>query len=501
MKMIEDHTMVKGKKCIKFIPRTDEDNYINLEMLRNCWSELGRLGIGRQNVSLGRQCFSHGTVMHELIHALGFYHEQSRADRDYYIDVLWDNVKKGAENNFKKFALGTSIDHLDQPYDYDSVMHYGTDSFAQDPSKPTITTKIKLTNGVHIGQRDHLSVIDIKMIQKLYSCDKDAFTGRDPYGPCFDKLENCNLYGQHACNQLPKWAEENCAATCGICTPDCSDKRTDCKDYNKDQICFGDWKDWGEENCAKFCGLGDCQYITSPKPAASCVDKIDDCADYQGDFCNEYPTWSAEKCPRYCNLCPADQNLAARTTKALPTTTKPPPTTTPTPTTTDPDCFDADSDCVDYSKSVCKNYYDWAKAHCKKYCGLCGGECNDDLSDCDAYGDDVCTNYPDWAKINCRMFCKFCKPKSAPTTTTTTTTQSSICQDALSDCPDYTRSMCSTNPDWAKLNCANFCGFCGTQRDQCVDKRDDCYDFGEDQCGGIYSTYMKEQCANFCGYC
>ena len=64
-------------------------------LLFSCWSDFGRLGNGEQIVSLGKQCYSKGTVMHELLHTLGFYHEQSRADRDHYIIVHYDNIKKG----------------------------------------------------------------------------------------------------------------------------------------------------------------------------------------------------------------------------------------------------------------------------------------------------------------------------------------------------------------------------------------------------------------------
>lgn len=64
---------------------------------------------------------------------------------------------------------------LGQPYDYGSIMHYSAYAFAIDRSKKTIEP---LQSGVTIGQRSHLSDIDIKEIQLLYECiPKEGNTG------------------------------------------------------------------------------------------------------------------------------------------------------------------------------------------------------------------------------------------------------------------------------------------------------------------------------------
>ena len=68
--------------------------------------------------------------MHELMHASGFWHEQSRADRDDHITIKWNNIMAGMEYNFLKYDL-RKINHLGASYDTCSVMHYGSTAFAK----------------------------------------------------------------------------------------------------------------------------------------------------------------------------------------------------------------------------------------------------------------------------------------------------------------------------------------------------------------------------------
>ena len=62
-----------------------------------CYSPVGRQyrKRGMQELSIGEGCNNKGIIMHELMHALGFWHEQARSDRDDYLEVLWENIKKG----------------------------------------------------------------------------------------------------------------------------------------------------------------------------------------------------------------------------------------------------------------------------------------------------------------------------------------------------------------------------------------------------------------------
>lgn len=75
------------------LPLKNED--LCLSVFYSCWSYVGRTG-NSQVVSLSRSgCLYHSTVQHELLHALGFNHEQTRSDRDNHIQVLWQNISDG----------------------------------------------------------------------------------------------------------------------------------------------------------------------------------------------------------------------------------------------------------------------------------------------------------------------------------------------------------------------------------------------------------------------
>ena len=55
---------------------------------------IGRRG-GKQEISLGKGCETKGKAIHELMHAIGFLHEQSRKDRDQHVTILAGNILDG----------------------------------------------------------------------------------------------------------------------------------------------------------------------------------------------------------------------------------------------------------------------------------------------------------------------------------------------------------------------------------------------------------------------
>ncbi|XP_041643360.1 high choriolytic enzyme 1-like [Cheilinus undulatus] len=153
-----------SRTCIRFVPRQNENDYISIENKAGCFSSLGREG-GRQVLSLNRQgCLYHGIIQHEINHALGFQHEQTRSDRDYYVRINWENINPQMAYNFYR----QSTNNLNTPYDYSSIMHYGRTAFSIQYGKDSITP-IPDPN-VQIGQRQGMSYWDIMRINLLYSC-------------------------------------------------------------------------------------------------------------------------------------------------------------------------------------------------------------------------------------------------------------------------------------------------------------------------------------------
>uniref|UniRef100_A0A8B9ZGQ7 Metalloendopeptidase n=1 Tax=Anas platyrhynchos TaxID=8839 RepID=A0A8B9ZGQ7_ANAPL len=155
------------KTCIDFKPWEGEENYISVFKGSGCWSSVGNRQMGLQQLSIGENCDRIGTIQHEFLHALGFWHEQSRSDRDDYVSIIWDRIQSGKEHNFNKYDDKTS-DSLNVPYDYTSVMHYSQTAF-RNGTEPTIVTNIPDFMDV-IGQRMDFSDYDLQKLNRLYNC-------------------------------------------------------------------------------------------------------------------------------------------------------------------------------------------------------------------------------------------------------------------------------------------------------------------------------------------
>lgn len=86
--------------CVKWVPRTgSERDYVYITNGNTgCWSSVGKIG-GRQELNLQSPgCLTKkGTVMHEMMHAIGFLHEQNRWERDKHVTVNYGNIQRGEQ--------------------------------------------------------------------------------------------------------------------------------------------------------------------------------------------------------------------------------------------------------------------------------------------------------------------------------------------------------------------------------------------------------------------
>uniref|UniRef100_UPI00358EED6D meprin A subunit beta-like n=1 Tax=Myxine glutinosa TaxID=7769 RepID=UPI00358EED6D len=160
--------MFRLKSCIDFVPWSGEPDYISVVKADGCWSYVGKQR-GRQILSIGTGCDYISIVEHELLHTLGFWHEQSRTDRDDFVIIQWDNIEEGNQINFEKNTVQES-DSLNIPYDYSSVMHYDSKAFQKATGLDTIITIDPLFMDI-IGQRLDMSKLDRVQLNRMYSCN------------------------------------------------------------------------------------------------------------------------------------------------------------------------------------------------------------------------------------------------------------------------------------------------------------------------------------------
>ena len=226
---------------IRFRERKASDNdYIRFIHDRGCYSYVGRQG-GKQDISLQNSgCLYKGIAIHEMMHAIGYYHEQSRPDRDEYIKVIFDNIEERFKSNFEK----RDTDNQGTKYDYKSIMHYGPKSFSKN-GQDTITN-IK-NNGITIGQRDGLSKTDIQSINEVYSEDEEGGGGGGEK-PIITETNNDKWCADVQSLGLCK----HCALVGDFCAKQCIDFRKSCPEWSE-SFCKGTYEKFMTTECSASC--------------------------------------------------------------------------------------------------------------------------------------------------------------------------------------------------------------------------------------------------------
>eukprot|EP00794_Sanderia_malayensis_P015875 gene15875-17475_t len=321
--------------CLRFIKQTTEQGHISFYQGRGCSSRVGYSG-GMNSISLSSGCWSKGTVMHEIAHSLGFYHEQSRPDRDEHVTILWDNIYSSMRHNFKKQKT-SNVDSMNVPYDYASVMHYSKFAFSKRRGKITIQTKDPSKQDV-IGSRSGFSHYDIVQMNLLYKCPGTvtiAPTNAPGTGPT-----------------MPPTAAPNTPAGCRDLNKNCDYWR------NKGYCTNSGFKNYMKKNCKLTCNFcsgsaSTSQPVTTNAPPTN------------APATTKPPTTDGVPCKDFKDSCVYWKSAST----SIPLTTK-------APVTPNVNCKDSYVDCPRWKTSgycTSPSFKDYMKKNCKFSCGYCQG--------------------------------------------------------------------------------------------------------------------------------
>ena len=98
--------------------------YIRKTLVCQLWNSLDvNALIVKTFLSIFVICLQKGIIIHEMGHAIGFQHEQTRPDRNAFVTINSANIQSGVEYNFRQYSTN-QVGTFNIPYDYSSVMHY-----------------------------------------------------------------------------------------------------------------------------------------------------------------------------------------------------------------------------------------------------------------------------------------------------------------------------------------------------------------------------------------
>lgn len=235
--------LLESKTCLTFVNSVGT-NYLKFIKGSGCYSLIGKnSNVGEQPISIGFGCLYQGTIIHEIIHALGFYHEQSRLDRDNYVDILWSNIMPGLEYNFLKYNSMALT-----PYDYQSLMHYDNTAFSIGNQRKTIVAKTGVPL-IHSAIKNVPSKYDIEKINKLYNCTLPSTT------ECQNKHPSCEAWFNNGTKCTSIFLEVACQKSCSKDLNECDKNKMLCNDFEDCSI----WRnkchlEYVKYVCQKTCG-------------------------------------------------------------------------------------------------------------------------------------------------------------------------------------------------------------------------------------------------------
>ncbi|GFS91405.1 zinc metalloproteinase nas-15 [Nephila pilipes] len=144
---------------IEFVRRNRQRCYLTLTKDDGCYFTGTNNCMPR--ISLGMGCQNFGTILHELMHAIGFPHEQNRPDRDSYLIIHWNNIKDEHKPQFRRLK-GSEYQWNNLPLDFESIMMYDSYAFSRNGG---ITIERKY--GSIINRNERLSNLDKQKLNMI----------------------------------------------------------------------------------------------------------------------------------------------------------------------------------------------------------------------------------------------------------------------------------------------------------------------------------------------
>lgn len=152
---------LEGAAHVHFVPRGAEADYVSIRASSLNSSAVGRVG-GLQVLHIAG--WQHWTMVHELMHVLGFWHEHQRPDRDQYVAVQFNNVLPAQGYDFQIVPTGRMFG----AYDFDSLLHFGTYEASSNSQPTLLVLPPNQQQQTAIGQRTHLSPGDLDALRLTY---------------------------------------------------------------------------------------------------------------------------------------------------------------------------------------------------------------------------------------------------------------------------------------------------------------------------------------------
>ncbi|XP_076458523.1 zinc metalloproteinase nas-14-like [Babylonia areolata] len=332
--------------CLTFRTASYNDrNKIRFQNGGGCYSRVGMVG-GRQEIGLAGGCRIKRIIIHEIGHALGLHHEQTRPDRDQYVTINSRNIPPNLLYNFKRNTWAT-IENYGVPYDYYSIMHYGKTAFSVNGGI-TIQTKDRRYMDV-IGNQGGLSFRDIKTMNLMYPCPRTSgcsktnrdcpsvgFLGKDckcwcpgsPYkicdgsegnggGGCQDQNRNCRSWARRGeCSRNPAYMHNYCKRSCNKCGggggggSSCRDLHGNCANWARAGYCRYGYVSYMRTNCKRSCAL--CGSSSPGSSSCTNTDTSGNCDSWASlGECQANSAYMLVRCRRSCGACSAASSAAS----------------------------------------------------------------------------------------------------------------------------------------------------------------------------------------------